>query len=271
MPTGCAATSAPSSTRSNLSERPEVPDLELGFHSLIEADLKTSFHTGSWPPRSPDAGRNRRYLQRTYCGSIGVEYMHIADTNQRRWLQQRLEGTRGNYTPEAEDRLRLLDKLAAAEGMEKYLHSKYVGQKRFSLEGGESLIPLFDTLIRHSGSQGIKEMVIGMAHRGRLNVLVNILGKSPGELFAEFEASIAKDDPNRSGDVKYHMGFSSDVRPRAARCTWPWPSTPRTWKSSTRWWPARPAPVRPVSATIATSRSCRCWSTAMPPSPARAW
>ncbi|MCH8477544.1 MAG: 2-oxoglutarate dehydrogenase E1 component [Wenzhouxiangella sp.] len=197
----------------NLSERPEVPDLELGFHSLSEADLKTSFHTGSLaaPDHLPLA-EIIDICRRTYCGSIGVEYMHIADTTQRRWLQQRLESTRGNYTPSQEERLRLLEKLTAAEGMEKYLHSKYVGQKRFSLEGGESLIPLFDTLIRHCGSQGVKEMVIGMAHRGRLNVLVNVLGKSPGELFAEFEGTIAKDDPNRSGDVKYHMGFSSDVR-----------------------------------------------------------
>ncbi len=196
----------------DISHRPEVPDLELGFHSLSEADLSTSFHTGSL------AGPDHRPLseiidicQRTYCGSIGVEYMHITDTNQRRWLQQRLESTHGNYTPEADERKRLLDKLSAAEGLEKYLHSKYVGQKRFSLEGAESMIPLFDTLIRHTGSQGVREMVIGMAHRGRLNVLVNILGKSPRELFAEFEGSIAKDDPNRSGDVKYHMGFSSDV------------------------------------------------------------
>ena len=196
-----------------LSERPQVPDLELGFHSLSEADLKTSFHTGSLAaPDHLTLAEIVEICRETYCGSIGVEYMHIADTTQRHWLQQRLESTRGNYTPPREDRLRLLEKLAAAEGMEKYLHSKYVGQKRFSLEGAESLIPLFDTLIRHSGSQGIKEMVIGMAHRGRLNVLVNILGKSPGELFAEFEGSIAKDDPNRSGDVKYHMGFSSDVR-----------------------------------------------------------
>jgi 2-oxoglutarate dehydrogenase E1 component len=196
----------------NLSHRPDVPDLELGFHSLSETDLGTSFHTGSL------AGPDHRPLkeiieicQQTYCSSIGVEYMHITDTNQRRWLQQRLESARGSYSPDAEERKRLLDKLSAAEGMEKYLHSKYVGQKRFSLEGAESMIPLFDTLIRHTGSQGVKEMVIGMAHRGRLNMLVNILGKSPRELFAEFEGSIAKDDPNRSGDVKYHLGFSSDV------------------------------------------------------------
>jgi 2-oxoglutarate dehydrogenase E1 component len=196
-----------------LSEPRDVPDLEPAFHGLEETDLGTEFHTGSLaaPDRLPLA-EIVEICRHTYCGSIGVEYMHIADTTQRHWLQQRLERTRGNYTPPKEDRLRLLEKLAAAEGMEKYLHSRYVGQKRFSLEGAESLIPLFDTLIRYSGSQGIKEMVIGMAHRGRLNLLVNILGKSPRELFAEFEGKLAEDDPTRSGDVKYHLGFSSDVR-----------------------------------------------------------
>ncbi len=196
-----------------LSERPQFPDLGLEFYGLSESDLKTSFHTGTLA--GPDHLPLKDIIdvcRRTYCGSVGTEYMHITDTNQRRWLQQRLEAARGDHTPSREERLRLLDKLSAAEGMEKYLHSKYVGQKRFSLEGAESLIPLFDTLIRHSGSQGVKEMVIGMAHRGRLNLLVNILGKSPRDLFAEFEGSIAKDDPNRSGDVKYHLGFSSDVR-----------------------------------------------------------
>jgi 2-oxoglutarate dehydrogenase E1 component len=196
-----------------LSERPEVPDLDLGFHNLDDQDLDTTFHTGSLA--APDRLKLSEIVsicKSTYCGTIGVEYMHITDTNQRRWLQQRLEGTRGQFQPDADERKRLLEKLGAAEGMEKYLHSRYVGQKRFSLEGGESLIPLLDTLIRHTGSQGIREMVIGMAHRGRLNVLVNILGKSPGDLFAEFEGKIHYDDPARSGDVKYHMGFSSDVR-----------------------------------------------------------
>ncbi len=196
-----------------LSQRPKVPDLDLEFHSLSEADNGTTFHTGSLaaPDRLP-LSEIVAVCQETYCGTVGVEYMHITDTNQRRWLQQRLERTRGRYELPAEDRRRLLEKLGAAEGLEKYLHSRYVGQKRFSLEGSESLIPLLDTLIRHTGSQGIREMVIGMAHRGRLNVLVNILGKSPGDLFAEFEGKIQNDDPARSGDVKYHMGFSSDVR-----------------------------------------------------------
>ncbi|MDT8409065.1 MAG: 2-oxoglutarate dehydrogenase E1 component [Wenzhouxiangellaceae bacterium] len=196
-----------------LSERPTVPDLDLEFHNLSELDLDTEFHTGSLA--APDhlaLSEIIRICKETYCSTIGTEYMHIADTNQRRWLQHRLERSRGNFQLPAEDRKRLLEKLGAAEGLEKYLHSRYVGQKRFSLEGGESLIPMFDTLIRHSGSQGIREMVIGMAHRGRLNVLVNILGKSPRDLFAEFEGKIQHDDPARSGDVKYHLGFSSDVR-----------------------------------------------------------
>jgi 2-oxoglutarate dehydrogenase E1 component len=195
-----------------LSERPEVPDLDLEFHNLSEADLDTDFHTGSLA--APDHLKLAEIIEickQTYCGSVGVEYMHIADTHQRRWLQQRLERTAGTFELPTEDRKRLLEKLGAAEGLEKYLHSRYVGQKRFSLEGSESLIPLFDTLIRHSGSQGIREMVIGMAHRGRLNLLVNILGKSPRDLFAEFEGKIGQDDPARSGDVKYHLGFSSDV------------------------------------------------------------
>ncbi len=197
----------------NMSERPHVADFELGFHNLSESDLNTTFHTGSLA--APDRLPLKEIIdicRQTYCGSIGVEYMHIGETDQRQWLQRRLETTRGQYSPSNEERLRLLEKLTAAEGMEKYLHSKYVGQKRFSLEGGESMIPLFDALIRHAGSKGVREMVIGMAHRGRLNLLINILGKSPGELFAEFEGQMAKDDPNRSGDVKYHMGFSSDVR-----------------------------------------------------------
>ncbi len=197
----------------NLSERPEVPDLDPGFHQLSEADFDTEFHTGSLaaPDRLP-LGDIIDICKRTYCGSVGIEYMHITDTNQRRWLQQRLERAAGHVGLPADDRKRLLEKLGAAEGLEKYLHSRYVGQKRFSLEGGESLIPLLDTLIRQSGSQGIREMVVGMAHRGRLNVLVNILGKSPRELFAEFEGKIQHNDPARSGDVKYHLGFSSDVR-----------------------------------------------------------
>ena len=196
-----------------LGDRPHVADLDLSFHGLDEHDLDSSFHSGTLagPERMP-LSDIVRVCKSTYTDTIGVEFMHITDTDQRRWLQQRLETQAGQFELEKAEKLRLLEKLSAAEDMEKFLHSKYVGQKRFSLEGGESMIPLFDALIRHTGSQGVKEMVIGMAHRGRLNLLVNILGKSPSELFAEFEGAIAEDDPNRSGDVKYHLGYSSDIK-----------------------------------------------------------
>ena len=196
-----------------LDERPHVADLELSFHGLDEQDLATSFHSGTLagPERMP-LKDIVEICQNTYTNTVGVEFMHITNTDQRRWLQDRLETQAGKFEIEPAEKLRLLGKLAAAEDMEKFLHSKYVGQKRFSLEGGESMIPLFDTLIRHTGTQGVKEMVIGMAHRGRLNVLVNVLGKSPSELFAEFEGAISDDDPSRSGDVKYHLGYSSDVK-----------------------------------------------------------
>src|SRR5581483_6148428 len=150
-------------------------------------------------------------LKRTYCGTIGAEYMHITDIAEKRWLQSCLESVRGVPTYPAEVRQRLLDRLTAAEGLERYLHTKYVGQKRFSLEGGETLIPLLDELIQRSGSYGVREMVIGMAHRGRLNVLINIMGKKPSDLFAEFDhKAITTNDG--TGDVKYHLGYSSDMQ-----------------------------------------------------------
>lgn len=196
----------------SLSERPQVPDLELSYHGLDDSDLNTTFHSGTLAgPERMTLAEILAVCKATYTQTVGVEYMHITDTAQRQWLQQRLEGSAGDFKLSAEEKQQALKKLSAAESMEKYLHSKYVGQKRFSLEGGESMIALFDKLINHAGAQGVKEMVIGMAHRGRLNVLVNVLGKSPGELFAEFEGVIAEDDPTRSGDVKYHLGYSSDV------------------------------------------------------------
>ena len=150
--------------------------------------------------------------ERVYCGSIGVEYIHITDTRKRQWLQQRLEGCGGVHDVTDEERIRLLHMLTAAEGLEKYLHTRYVGQKRFSLEGGDSLIPLLHETMLHAGARGVEEVVIGMAHRGRLNVLVNILGKSPAMLFEEFEGSRKDLNPLRSGDVKYHLGFASDIQ-----------------------------------------------------------
>ncbi len=148
-------------------------------------------------------------LQETYCRTIGAEYMHIVDSEQRSWFVQRLESVRGRPEFSPEIKSHLLERLTAAEGLEKYLGTKYPGTKRFGLEGGESLIPLLDEIIQRSGSYGTKEIVIGMAHRGRLNVLVNTFGKNPRDLFDEFEGK--KVEGLSSGDVKYHQGFSSNV------------------------------------------------------------
>jgi 2-oxoglutarate dehydrogenase E1 component len=148
-------------------------------------------------------------LRETYCGTLGVEYMYTTDMTQKRWWQQKLEAIRSKPVFDADKKKHILDRLTAAEGLERYLHTKYVGQKRFSLEGGESFIAAMDELIQRAGEQGVQEIVIGMAHRGRLNVLVNTLGKMPGDLFAEFDHTAPEDLP--AGDVKYHQGFSSDV------------------------------------------------------------
>jgi 2-oxoglutarate dehydrogenase E1 component len=148
-------------------------------------------------------------LRDTYCRTMGVEFMHISDPAQKRWLQSRLESTRSTPSFSPEKKRHILERLTASEGLERYLHTRYVGQKRFSLEGGESFIASMDEVVQHSGSMGVQEIVIGMAHRGRLNVLVNTLGKNPSDLFAEFEGKHGDDLP--AGDVKYHQGFSSDI------------------------------------------------------------
>ena len=126
------------------------------------------------------AARILNALNETYCGTIGTEFMYATDQNQKRWWQQKLESIRSKPNFSAERKKRILDRLTAAEGLERFLHTKYVGQKRFSLEGGESFIAAMDELINAAGEQGVQEIVIGMAHRGRLNVLVNTLGKMPG-------------------------------------------------------------------------------------------
>jgi len=192
-------------------ERPSIPELEPAFYDFTEGDhahiysaANTYFGFDTAPLRDIIQA-----LRETYCGSIGAEFMYISDPAQKRWLEERLESTRAKPNFSREKRLRILDKLTAAEGLERFLHTRYVGQKRFSLEGGESFIAAMDELIQRAGTQGVQEIVIGMAHRGRLNVLVNVLRKTPKELFAEFEGKHADDLP--SGDVKYHNGFSSDV------------------------------------------------------------
>ncbi|MFT4249672.1 MAG: 2-oxoglutarate dehydrogenase E1 component [Pseudomonas sp.] len=190
------------------------PDLDLPFHSLSPSDLDGEFSTGGvgGQPRMKLRDLLAR-LKNTYAGSIGSEFMYITDVQQRQWIYQRLERDGGRYAADAQTRKRLLERLTAAEGLERYLHTKYVGQKRFSLEGGDALIPMMDVLVRRSGQDRVRDVVIGMAHRGRLNVLINTLGKNPRKLFDEFEGKFehAHDDRAHTGDVKYHMGFSADV------------------------------------------------------------
>ncbi len=191
-------------------QRPGVPDLELQYHQLSEADFDTVFQTGSLYVGKDQATLREIYdsLRQTYCRSVGAEFMHIVDTRERAWIQQRMESVRSKPEYGFEARSHLLERLTAAEGLEKSLGSKYPGTKRFGLEGGESLIPMIDAMIQRGGEYGAKEIVIGMAHRGRLNVLVNILGKNPAELFDEFEGKVKYQG---SADVKYHQGFSSNV------------------------------------------------------------
>jgi 2-oxoglutarate dehydrogenase E1 component len=192
-------------------ERPKIPELDPAFYDLTESDMDISFSAVNsyFGGETMTLRQIVQALRETYCGSIGSEFMHGSDPGEKRWWQERLEKARGKPSFTAEEKKHILDRLTAAEGLERYLHTKYVGQKRFSLEGGESFIAAMDELIQRGGERGVQEIVIGMAHRGRLNVLVNTLGKMPADLFAEFEHKAAEDLP--AGDVKYHQGFSSDV------------------------------------------------------------
>lgn len=187
-----------------------VRDIELSHHNLSEQDFDSVFNVGSYAigKDAMSLGELFKSLNRTYCGSIGAEYMHITDTDQKRWLQQKIESVQAKPEISRDEKLSILKGLTAADGMEKYLGSKFPGAKRFSLEGGDALIPMLKGLITKAGTTGTKEVVIGMAHRGRLNVLVNVLGKNPSVLFDEFSGK--HDDSLGAGDVKYHAGFSSD-------------------------------------------------------------
>ena len=192
-------------------ERDQIPELEPSFYGLTDADLETVFNTSNtfFGRDTMPLRELLNALRETYCGTIGAEYMYTTDQNQKRWWQEKLESIRSKPNFTAEKKKHILGRLTAAEGLERFLHTKYVGQKRFSLEGGESFIASMDELIQSAGAKGVQEIVIGMAHRGRLNVLVNTLGKMPKNLFAEFDHTAPEDLP--SGDVKYHQGFSSDV------------------------------------------------------------
>jgi 2-oxoglutarate dehydrogenase E1 component len=192
-------------------QRPAPADLSINHYGLTNADLDTTFRAGDLFIGKEETSLREilEALQQTYCRTIGSEFTHIVDSEQRNWFMQRLESVRGRPAFSADIQSHLLERVTAAEGLEKYLGTKYPGTKRFGLEGGESLIPMLDELIQRSGSYGTKEIVIGMAHRGRLNVLVNTFGKNPRDLFDEFEGK--KKVELGSGDVKYHQGFSSNV------------------------------------------------------------
>ncbi|MEW6982075.1 2-oxoglutarate dehydrogenase E1 component [Colwelliaceae bacterium 6471] len=191
-------------------QREKVRDLQLSLHDLSENDFDKEYNVGSFAigQESMKLGDLYKALQTTYCGSIGAEYMHITSTEEKRWLQHRLESVQSQAALSSEEKEEILKGLIAADGLEKYLGAKFPGAKRFSLEGGDALIPMLKELITRAGAYGSKEVVIGMAHRGRLNVLVNVMGKNPSKLFDEFGGK--HDDTLSSGDVKYHQGYSSD-------------------------------------------------------------
>lgn len=194
-----------------LHPRPEVEDLTLEFHGLSESDLDTVFPTNDLAIGKSEAKLREiiEILERVYCQSIGYEYMHVFQAAEKRWIENYIESNHGHIKFSKDKKLEILERLTAAEGLEKYLARKYTGVKRFGLEGGESFIPAVHEIVQRAGGQGSKEVVIGMAHRGRLNLLVNILGKNPGDLFDEFDGKVQP--VNGSGDVKYHNGFSSNV------------------------------------------------------------
>jgi 2-oxoglutarate dehydrogenase E1 component len=198
-----------------LMPRPKPRVLELEYYHLTPADLDTEFYTGSRIEAVPKRLKLREILAQLeyiYGGNVGAEFAHISDSEERLWLQDEFQQGRLKSRFSADEQRNILWQLTAAEGLERYLHTKYVGQKRFSLEGGDAFIPLLDDLIQNCGAGGVEEVVIGMAHRGRLNVLVNLLGKSPPELFSEFEGAYEPGRVKGSGDVKYHKGFSADLR-----------------------------------------------------------
>lgn len=193
-----------------LTNFPAPSQLTLAFHGLSTQDLDASFDTHQLSKQALTLRDIQTQLNAIYCQHIGFEYAYLSNEEEYEWLRQRIEPMFGQLSFSSDEKKRILNRLVAAEGLEKYLASKYVGQKRFGLEGGESLIPMIDEVIQASSATGANEIVIGMAHRGRLNVLVNVMGWPSHELFSAFEGKHLTNG-DRSGDVKYHMGFSSDI------------------------------------------------------------
>jgi len=197
-----------------LSEPPPAhPKLGLPYYKLSEADLDTVFDVGTYLGGGQMKLRDViGSLRDTYCGTIGVEYTHIQDLDVRFWLQEKMESTRNQPAFTRREKIRILRRVHKAELFEKFLHTKYVGQKRFSLEGGETIIAALDALIEHCPQVGVEEIVMGMAHRGRLNVLTSIMRKSFDELFAQFSENYIPDTVGGDGDVKYHLGYTATLK-----------------------------------------------------------
>ena len=191
-------------------EPPPTPELDPAHYGLTDADLAREFETGSLVgvERTTLADILQR-VNSAYCGHVGVEYMHITEVARKRWLQERIESAQGRFGLSVEQKKQVLKRLTDAETLEKFLHTRHVGQKRFSLEGGESLLPLLDQVIARCARHGAKEIVMGMAHRGRINVLVNLMGRTIDSLYEEPENGYPGSP--LSGDVKYHQGFSTDI------------------------------------------------------------
>ena len=195
----------------HLREEPKIPDLELEFHGLSANDLEREFSISNFQnSKKLKLSEILKSIKETYTSSIGYEFMHIMNSKIRTWFLEKIEGRSTPYDFNNAEKQQILKRLVDSEGLEKFLASKYPGAKRFGLEGGESLVPLLDTIIEDFGSKGAKELVLGMSHRGRLNVLINVMGKKPSELFTEF-AEDFEEDVEHTGDVKYHLGFSSNI------------------------------------------------------------
>ena len=194
---------------------PKPVELDPAYYGLDQEALQATVLVVSIDPiDARPAHEVINIMARVYCGTVACEHMHLTASDERRWIEQRLESTHGDWSAQLTPEVRheILGDLTAAEGLEHYLHRRYIGQKRFSLEGGDALIPLLDELVQGAGRRGVTDIVVGMAHRGRLNVLVNLLGKAPEELFSEFEGDAGLGSRDGSGDVKYHQGFYSNIQ-----------------------------------------------------------
>ncbi len=190
-------------------ERTDHPELSLAAFGLTKADLERTFYPLRFPRQSVTLNEIIELLDETYCGAIGVEFMHIQDPHKRDWLKQRMEENRNRADFSREEKLHILKKLQEATLFEAFLHRKFLGQKRFSLEGGEVIIPLLDSLLTQAAHRGVSDLIMGMAHRGRINVLANIFNKPLENIFAEFNDNLALAFVG-DGDVKYHKGYSCD-------------------------------------------------------------